>query len=303
MTTSSRVHRASLTSPPVRVSSDSTVFIAADSRKSAVAQLSLSAGEGEERGRSQAQLVIVLSEQSDDNNTDKANDSVRTASVLEAAWLAIDGALQVVRRFTITSVVGMDEVLVDRLGGRIQDVAKNVQLHVLGQGPQSSGLAAAAAMTTGLPFFLPGKPYEETETKLGSGTVVRHPVRPSKPFTPSRKTSQNGSGGNDGVTVGTLYSRYISSLDQFFCLDPLSSDQHLTLLHRWLNDPRVDAFWQDAGSLEDHERFVKGRVEDRHTLAVVGSYVNAARPQGEGEDVGPSVAQPEPATCKFARRI
>jgi hypothetical protein len=264
----SRVHRASLGSPPVRVDAGETLFVAADPRKTAVAQLSLSSQETTTQREADLAVFVANPEQTD------------ASSVLAAAWLAIDAALKVARRFTLKRTVGLDSALLDKLGGPVQDVAKHVQLDPL------------ADPTAHLP-----RPYEETETKLASNghRVVQHPVRPSKPVAALRPARSSSPSSSSSPSPGTLYSRYISHLDEFFCLDPLSAD-HLDLMHGWLNDPRVDAFWQDAGSLEDHKKFIQGRLEDKHTLAVVGSYVRATPTAAEGET--PTSPEPDPATCK-----
>lgn len=58
----------------------------------------------------------------------------------------------------------------------------------------------------------------------------------------------------------------------------------LNKLHEWLNDERVEVFWQEKGSIEDHAKFIKAREEDEHTLAVIGSYVSI---NVEGEPLEP----------------
>lgn len=50
---------------------------------------------------------------------------------------------------------------------------------------------------------------------------------------------------------------------------------HLDTLHEWLNDPRVDEFWEEKGSLEQHKKFIDERTADAHTISVIGSYIGA----------------------------
>ncbi|KAI9621859.1 hypothetical protein KEM48_007530 [Puccinia striiformis f. sp. tritici PST-130] len=71
----------------------------------------------------------------------------------------------------------------------------------------------------------------------------------------------------------TLYERYIAELDSYFCLSIFGDSGHdLDLLHKWLNDPRVDEFWKDAGTYEFHVKWLRQRYEDQHVLPVLGSY-------------------------------
>ncbi|KAM0789845.1 hypothetical protein ACM66B_006692 [Microbotryomycetes sp. NB124-2] len=82
-----------------------------------------------------------------------------------------------------------------------------------------------------------------------------HPVRPPKP-----------------ATEKPVYTRLVPHLDQLFRLQPCTQ-KHLDTLHGWLNDARVDEFWEEKGTLEQHEKFIADRIADPHTLSVIGSYV------------------------------
>ncbi|PLW14368.1 hypothetical protein PCASD_04682 [Puccinia coronata f. sp. avenae] len=71
----------------------------------------------------------------------------------------------------------------------------------------------------------------------------------------------------------TIYERYIVDLDSYFCLSIFGdSDADLNLLHTWLNDPRVDEYWKDAGDREFHAKWLRERYEDKHVLPILGSY-------------------------------
>jgi hypothetical protein len=71
----------------------------------------------------------------------------------------------------------------------------------------------------------------------------------------------------------TIYERYIADLDSYFCLSIFgNSERELDLLHNWLNDPRVDEYWKDAGDREFHIKWLRQRYEDKHVLPVLGSY-------------------------------
>ncbi|GAA93980.1 uncharacterized protein L969DRAFT_92920 [Mixia osmundae IAM 14324] len=88
-----------------------------------------------------------------------------------------------------------------------------------------------------------------TESKRGT---IAHPLRPPQP-------------------LGCVYSRYIPHLDEYFQLEPYDHAR-LDLMHGWLNDPRVDQYWQDKGTLEDHKKYLGAKIDDLHNVPVIGSY-------------------------------
>ncbi|KDE07161.1 hypothetical protein, variant 2 [Microbotryum lychnidis-dioicae p1A1 Lamole] len=101
-------------------------------------------------------------------------------------------------------------------------------------------------------------PYVVAET---AGTV--HPLRPTKP-----------------VPASTIYSRHIPHLQQFFSLH-VAGPSDLDTLHAWLNDERVDVFWQEKGNFEQHQKFLTDRTSDAHLLPVIGSYLPETTPEGQ----------------------
>ena len=81
----------------------------------------------------------------------------------------------------------------------------------------------------------------------------RHPRRPAKP-------------------VGKVYARFIPWLAEVISFRVADLDKDLHLLHRWMNDPRVDAFWNEAGDLEKHRRYLSGILADPHMLPLIGCF-------------------------------
>lgn len=46
----------------------------------------------------------------------------------------------------------------------------------------------------------------------------------------------------------------------------------LELLHNWMNDPRVSAFWGANGPIEIQEEFLNKALNSRHSFPVIGSW-------------------------------
>lgn len=44
------------------------------------------------------------------------------------------------------------------------------------------------------------------------------------------------------------------------------------LLHKWMNDPRVSKFWGCAGPSDVQEKFLRGNLESKHSLPVIGMW-------------------------------
>lgn len=78
-----------------------------------------------------------------------------------------------------------------------------------------------------------------------------HPLRPAKP-------------------IGTLYHRYIPWLDQVFSLRALERDADLPLFHQWMNDTRIAAFFDEAGTMAEHQGYLARMADDPHMMPVFG---------------------------------
>lgn len=81
----------------------------------------------------------------------------------------------------------------------------------------------------------------------------RHPQRPQKP-------------------EGVVYSRFIPWLSVLISFRVANLDDDLHLLHRWMNDPRVDAFWNEAGELDKHRAYLSKILADPHMLPLIGCF-------------------------------
>lgn len=80
----------------------------------------------------------------------------------------------------------------------------------------------------------------------------RHPMRAPKP-------------------TGTVYSRHIPWLSRRLSFHVLDVERDLPSFHRWMNDPRVDTIWEEAGDLETHRRSLRSRTADPHLLPLIGT--------------------------------
>ncbi len=73
-------------------------------------------------------------------------------------------------------------------------------------------------------------------------------------------------------SAGTVYNRYIPWLDMPIGFHVADIDEDLPHFHRWMNDPRVSAIWEDDGNLSYHRDFIAGRLADPRTLPLIGTF-------------------------------
>lgn len=78
----------------------------------------------------------------------------------------------------------------------------------------------------------------------------RHPQRPPKP-------------------QGVVYQRHIPWLGRTFSFRTLELEADLPRFNRWMNDPVVVRFWQEAGSLEQHRAYLQGIADDPHMTSLI----------------------------------
>lgn len=78
----------------------------------------------------------------------------------------------------------------------------------------------------------------------------RHPQRPPKP-------------------EGLVYSRFIPWLGESVAFRTATMDD-VDRLHRWFNDPVVDAAWGEAGTHDKHEAYLAGILADPHMIPLIG---------------------------------
>jgi RimJ/RimL family protein N-acetyltransferase len=83
--------------------------------------------------------------------------------------------------------------------------------------------------------------------------TASHPQRPAKP-------------------QGEVYRRFDPQLGAWISLRTLDIELDLERFNRWQNTPRVLAFWDEGGSLDDHRQYLEKLVNDPHTLTLIGCF-------------------------------
>ena len=71
---------------------------------------------------------------------------------------------------------------------------------------------------------------------------------------------------------GEVYRRFDARLGAWVSLRTLEIDQDLERFNRWQNNPRVEKFWQEAGSLEQHREYLAKLEADPHALTLIGCF-------------------------------
>lgn len=84
----------------------------------------------------------------------------------------------------------------------------------------------------------------------------RHPLRRPKPR-------------------GVVYARHIPWLGETLTFRAATVEDDLGTFHRWMNDPRVAAFWNESGDLGHHRRYLEGLIADPHMIPLIGEFDGA----------------------------
>lgn len=120
--------------------------------------------------------------------------------------------------------------------------------------PSSEGLESWRSQ-----FWQQPRPWLRGQTSAGypqrpvMANGVRFPQRPPKP-------------------EGEVYRRYDVRLGGWISLRTLDIEQDLERYHRWQNSPRVAAFWEEEGSLEQHREHLQALAGDPHCLQLIGCF-------------------------------
>jgi len=72
--------------------------------------------------------------------------------------------------------------------------------------------------------------------------------------------------------VGEVYRRFDARLGSWVSLRALDINSDLEHFNRWQNHPRVSAFWQEGGSLEQHRAYLEKLSADPHSLMLIGCF-------------------------------
>lgn len=143
--------------------------------------------------------------------------------------------------------------------------------------------------TSHLPTYYPPAPPQYVRT---NGTT--HPIRPKPPkqgetfytrFVPSvgqylsfRVASQSpkpqvhkGPVSSAPITA-TLRSSIADAMLPSMANLEIAGNCDPDLLHKWMNEPRVAAFWGEDGPLSHQEEFLKNAMRSRHSFPVIGCW-------------------------------
>ena len=71
---------------------------------------------------------------------------------------------------------------------------------------------------------------------------------------------------------GLVYARFIPWLGQTISFRVVDLEQDLPSFHRWMNDPRVAAFWKEDGNLDKHRGYLGELHADPHILPLIGCF-------------------------------
>ncbi|KKK24376.1 hypothetical protein ARAM_000852, partial [Aspergillus rambellii] len=136
--------------------------------------------------------------------------------------------------------------------------------------------------TSHLPTYFPPPPSQYTFTN-----GVRHPMRPKPPhqgdlfyvrYIPSVQQYlsfripclPSSNPRSAGPTPAREYSPAPNSMEYPATAPSALSD--LDYLHKWMNDPRVNAAWGESGPISKQDRFLRENLSKNHSFPVIGCW-------------------------------
>lgn len=71
---------------------------------------------------------------------------------------------------------------------------------------------------------------------------------------------------------GEVYRRFDTSLNSWISFRTLDPEKDLERYNRWQNTPRVETFWEEGGTLDEHRRHLLELADDPHCLQLIGCF-------------------------------
>lgn len=99
-----------------------------------------------------------------------------------------------------------------------------------------------------------GKPFSDAyPQQMAITDGKRHPRRAPKPH-------------------GEVYRRFDARLGAWVSLRTVEVEGDVVRFNRWQNHPRVLAFWEEGGTLQQHREYLSKLEADPHTLTLIGCF-------------------------------
>ncbi|KAJ3300888.1 hypothetical protein HDV03_001695, partial [Kappamyces sp. JEL0829] len=93
--------------------------------------------------------------------------------------------------------------------------------------------------------------------------IVESLFGPPKDDTESRELQPSGT---------LLFQKYFEGTKSCLSIHVASIALHLSHFHDWMNNERVNEFWKEAGTIEQHQRYLEAQLDSKHSLPLIASY-------------------------------
>ncbi len=74
------------------------------------------------------------------------------------------------------------------------------------------------------------------------------------------------------IPDGTVYLSHATAMGQTFRLKKVDLDRDLPTFHEWMNQKRVDHFWEESGDLAHHKAYLEKALLDPKVLPMIGFF-------------------------------
>ncbi|KAJ3338001.1 hypothetical protein HDU91_001333, partial [Kappamyces sp. JEL0680] len=93
--------------------------------------------------------------------------------------------------------------------------------------------------------------------------IIESLFGPPKDDTESRELQPSGT---------LLFQKYFEGTKSCLSIHVASIALHLSHFHDWMNNERVNEFWKEAGTIEQHQRYLEAQLDSKHSLPLIASY-------------------------------
>lgn len=106
---------------------------------------------------------------------------------------------------------------------------------------------------------------------------LRRPWLPPRlwPIAPEHREQADCPGGwhprRPRVPDGRLYRKHLAATGEAFELHRATLEEHGAIFHRWQNAPHVAQAWEEQGTREEHDAYLRERRRDPHIEPLVGT--------------------------------
>ncbi|KAJ3052444.1 hypothetical protein HK097_006265 [Rhizophlyctis rosea] len=161
---------------------------------------------------------------------------------------------------------GLSDTLLSVISVRSEEVYQSLTKHMADH--QSSEINCSAEIDEVSRLPTPQQEsFKSTKQQPQTNGITRKSEPPMSP--PQSPTQQPTLIHTPGKHIFSKHIPHLNETLDFHIADPTT---HLSHFHTWMNNPRVNAFWKEEGTLAQHTQYLQTQLSTPHSLPVIASF-------------------------------